>query len=322
MDTTNKRFYDGIRHNSSITNLYLSSITFKGDITAHEILKACQEKNILTKLQFNTMPLVISGEQIMADILRGCTNLREIVYIHSRITDDQLLPMVEAIRGHASLERINLMNNNIGNAGCEALATLRNVTKVDICQNNIGNEGIISIANSLFENNNLREILIDDDYNNNPFDLRYVEDYFCRALCNTSSINDTYSSNHTLETLRIRQDKGAKLRSLLALNKETNKRHVAIKKILVHFPHNFDMEPLFDLSLEGDDSERDLKALPHVISWFETAKEAIGVGRPYNLEVRKVLANDLEKRKISAIYQFVTAMPMLFVPATATHDNV
>jgi len=92
------------------------------------------------------------------------------------------------------------------------------------------------------------------------------------------------------------------------MNKKTNKRHVAIEKILLYHPP-IDMEPLFDLSLEEDDSGQDLKALPHVISWFETAKEAI-------IEDVPRAHYDLEIRKISAIYQFVTAMPMLFVPAS------
>jgi len=281
---------------------------------AFEVLRACQEKNILTKLHINTMPLVVgSGEQLMADILRGFTNLREITYIHSNITDDQILPIVEAIRGYNLIDYLHLGYNRIGNAGCEALSTLQNVTKVILGNNRIGNEGMVSFANSLFENNNLRELII---YNNNPFDLRNVEDEFCKSLCNTSSVNDVYTSNHTIETIHVRANKGAKLHSLLQMNKNTNKRHVAIKKILLYYTSEFDMEPLFDLSVKEDDSERDLKAMPHVISWFETAAEASGVRRLYNLEKRKILVKDLEKRKLSAIHQFVTAMPMLFVPAS------
>ena len=49
LTTTNESFYDGIRNNSSITELWLHSITYNGnDITdvAHEILKACARKRI------------------------------------------------------------------------------------------------------------------------------------------------------------------------------------------------------------------------------------------------------------------------------------
>jgi len=315
LNTANESFYDGIRRNTTIKDLNLSSIDQNKFDMASKVLKVFAEKNILTKLLINTMPLVNSSEQLMAECLRRCTNLREILYLHSRITDGQLLPIIEAIRGHHLIEELDLMNNNIGNVGCEAVASLRNVTKVNLNENNIGNEGIISIANSLSENKNLRDLII---YSGNPFDLRNVQDDFCRALCNTSSINDIYLSNHTLETIHV-QDKGFKLRSLLNLNKSTrNKRHVAIKKILLYHPH-IDMEPLFDLSLKGDDSERDLRALPHALSWFETAKEAIIEEEAIIGELPRA-HNNLDIDKISAIYQFVTAMPLLFVSATH-HDK-
>jgi len=276
LNTTNKRFYNGIRRNSSITELFLNAITFddKNIIdVALEVLKACQEKNIISKLLINTMPLMNStDESRFIESLRGFTNLREITFVHSRITNDQLLPMVEAIRGHGLLERVNLMNNNIGDTGCEALATLRNLTYLNIADNDITNEGMIAFANSISENSCLRKLNIEDDYSANPFNLRAVADSFCTSLCNTSNINNIYSSNHTVETIVTEEDIGAKLKSLLELNKSTrNKRHVAIKKILLYYTPDFDMEPLFDLSLEEEDSERNLKALPHVISWFETA---------------------------------------------------
>ena len=83
------------------------------------------------------------------------------------------------------------------------------------------------------------------------------------------------------------------------------------------------MEPLFDLSVEEDDSERDLKALPYMISWFETAAVAIESGEYEDEEFQTFMmkvTNNLDGRKLSAIYQFATAMPMLFVPATH-HDK-
>ena len=185
---------------------------------------------------------------------------------------------------------------------------------------------MISIANSLSDNNHLRDLNVSA----NQIDLRVVADNFCKALCNTSSINDIYLSNHTLESIKSATFNAHDLflgsvAALLKLNKSTrtrNKRHVAIKKILLYHPP-IDMEPLFDLSLEDDDdSGQDLKALPHVISWFETAKEAIEMNSlrmRRHAQRKKLSTNDLECKKLSAIYQFVTAMPMLFV--SATHDK-
>ena len=73
--------------------------------------------------------------------------------------------------------------------------------------------------------------------------------------------------------LMLPQILGEPLVSLLDLNKGTNKNHVAIKKILKCHP-NMNMEPLFEWNMEGED-ERNLKALPYIISWFEKAEEAV-----------------------------------------------
>ena len=80
------------------------------------------------------------------------------------------------------------------------------------------------------------------------------------------------------------------------------KSHVAIKKILEYHP-NINMEPLFELDEKG---ERTLKGLPLIIDWYERAKEA-------NTSVMKV-----DRQKLSAIYQFALAMPLLFIPTKHT----
>jgi len=236
-------------------------------------------------------------------------NLKKIKIAMSGLDDDRVLQIVDAIRGYTLIEELELFNNAIEDRGCEALATLRNVRSLDLAVNSVGNEGAIAIANSLPENKFLQKCNL--DYNQ-AVGAR-VSDDFCRSLCNTSSINDIYSSNHTLLSISFdRGDTGAKLASLLKLNRSTeNKRHVAIKKILLHYKDDYDMEPLFDLSLDG---ERDLKALPHVLSWFETAKLLRHILFPVG-DVPRAL-NDFEMKKISALYQFVNAMPMLFIPAT------
>ena len=93
------------------------------------------------------------------------------------------------------------------------------------------------------------------------------------------------------------------LESLLKLNKDTdNEHHASIKKILKYHP-NIDVEPLFEWGLEEDDEERNLKALPYVMNWFERARVAVADEdeEEYNIE----------ERKLSAIFQFAKAMPLL-----------
>ena len=73
---------------------------------------------------------------------------------------------------------------------------------------------------------------------------------------------------------------------------------MAIKKILKNHP-NIDTKPLFELDLEG---EQTLKALPHIINWFEGARIAVAADDE---------EFDIKGRKLSAIFQFAKAMPML-----------
>ena len=132
-----------------------------------------------------------------------------------------------------------------------------------------------------------------------------------KIVCDTSSPLATYNSNHTLsrvnsrhwdESIRDRKE----LDALLKLNDITNKDHVAKRKILKYHP-NIDMVPLFDWNKEGE-GERDLKALPYVIAWFERAQVVEEYGD-----------NDgIATKKLSAMYQFAKAMPLLFVPASHT----
>ena len=52
----------------------------------------------------------------MAITLRRCENIKQIGLYRCNITDEQLLSVVEAVRGHRSLEELDFHNNRIGNA--------------------------------------------------------------------------------------------------------------------------------------------------------------------------------------------------------------
>ena len=80
-----------------------------------------------------------------------------------------------------------------------------------------------------------------------------------------------------------------------------------MKIVKYHF-HQIDMEPLFDWNMEGE-GERDLKALPYVIAWFDRAAKVVvgyGMQRDYGMH--------LDREKLSSIYQFARALPLFFVP--------
>ena len=84
---------------------------------------------------------------------------------------------------------------------------------------------------------------------------------FSQLLRDTSSINATFESNHTLERLHQNEDEMPQdLQSLLHLNRKKSKSQVARLKIIqTYFREGFIRTPLIDM-------KRSL--LPHVIAWI------------------------------------------------------
>ena len=130
---------------------------------------------------------------------------------------------------------------------------------------------------------------------------------FSKLLCDTSSVEKTFRSNHTLQALfpasltlgpffsEYLMTSGLELS--LMRNHDDDKMKVAIIKILQN--HNdFDMTPFF---------EWDLKVLPLVINWLELASD-------YPTPFEK----DIRRRKLSTIYQYIRAMPLLYIEAYNT----
>lgn len=175
-----------------------------------------------------------------------------------------------------------------------------NLESLHLSHNHINTEDAITLANSLVHNTRLKSLYLYP----NPIsrqDQSLVSNVFSKLLCNTTSINDTYTSNHTLQMINHTSHQTFGLLHLLNWNKRTNKRHVAIIKILQYHPV-IDMEPLFGWDLEGEES---LKALPYILAFFERARA------PYLLAAFDIAraatagdeaSYDLEQRKLSAIY--------------------
>ena len=314
LDIEESGFFDGLKLNTSINNLELhcaegvglASVSKFGRL-AHEILKKYQENNNLTQLVIhNAATRSDESSDILCHALRTCTNLTSVT-LDNRIGNNNYNIDPREIASiledpNCNIHYLSLENNDI-DIGCATI-----------------------IANSLASNTKLVHL----NLQNNGLE-EGIEDVFSRLLCNASTINDTYSSNHTLEKLVYRRlrSHGTLLVSLLKLNRITNKGHVAIKKILRYHP-NIDMEQLFEW---GSDGERSLKALPYVIDWFERAEKAV------DHDDESVVSSDdssdysdsddssssseeedddydyqVEKRKLAAIYQFALAMPVLFIP--------
>ena len=234
LNLTNDGFFDGLKRNTSI---HMLGIDFRRQSIEEsglgiKMLDAYQENsNHLTWLRISSAGLQNGGENVITTTLRRCTNLQEISLSCCNINDEQLLQnIVEAVREHRSLKKFGLFANRIGNAQCSVLANLLedkkcNLQILDLKLNRIGLDGATTLAtNGLLNNTKLEHLYLDG----NPMDNQSGVDIFSEVLCNTSSINDTYSSNHTLQRLSLPQHGLDELFSLLKMNKGKNKRHVDI----------------------------------------------------------------------------------------------
>jgi len=319
-------FCDGLRLNTSIKALVIN-VNNVDDIVdggvLQKILEAYQENDNLT---FLSIIHAYSPDSIRIDTVNSAlqryTNLETLNITGCGLSPERLSSMVNAISGeHNKLKHVRLPNNLIQFDGCRALKSLLegsncNIQFLDLSNNYIYSDGAIVIASSLLKNRSLRTLDLHGNPRGsplgNPITLNdgVLHVFSNRVLCNISSIQQTYSSNHTLEDVdfgstRVQQmTDGKRLISLLELNKGSNKGHVAIKKILLHHP-DFDIEQFYQWDSDG---ERSLKALPHLISWYDRAKEAVADDEARGFAVNM---NQIEIRKLSAIYQFARDMPVL-----------
>ena len=302
-------FVEGLKRNSSIRHL-----TIGGDdrnIAGGFIQKVLDNiNNDLITLSISGSRLIDEtsttlqggGDRIVANTLRRCRNLKSLELSFCGVNNELLLPIIEAARGHR-LEKleISLNDGSFGNTECKSLATTlledpnSNLQTLVLKFNQIGTEGAISIANGLSNNNKLKELNLSFNFGIHE---SVCSPIFSNLLCNKSTINDTYSSNHTLQKLSISGSE-----QLLKLNEGLNKRHVAIKKILLCHS-DIDMKPLYGWDKED---EKSLKSLPHVVDWFGRVKAATG-------EKGSGIVEDTSPRKLSAIFQFARDMPLMFVP--------
>ena len=155
-------------------------------------------------------------------------------------------------------------------------------------QNNIDDDAAAAFASSLVNNHTLRELKL----NGNPLITANGWQDFSNVLCNTTSVNKTFLSNHTLTELLVRAP--PLLQPYLSLNYDSDKKEVATIKILQHH-YDVDMQPFF---------EWEFKCLPMVVGWLERAS---------SIRMQRGFEPNIERRKLSCIYQFVRSMPDLYV---------
>ena len=233
----------------------------------------------------------------LANVLHGMSELHFLSLFNNDIDDEGVIILVGALLPNSNLRVLNLsFNPHITSRGCQSIAALLENPKnsslniLSLGSNSISDEGALIFANAMASNNKLKTLSL---FGNGITAEGWSG--FSKTLCDTSSINNTFLSNHTLESLGVGStDLPSDAASSLALNRSSeDKRQVAVKKILLYHQH-FGMQPFF---------EWDLKVLPIAVDWFE---RALSIANEYQAQIGN--------HKLGAIYQFIRAMPEVFEP--------
>jgi len=279
-----------VAKNRSIEELIFSEVNncYWGDI--FDILAPFLENNLnLRRLTIHSWDHFPNAEiYSLTSILHRCrtSSLQSIEIVRSDLSAESALGLIPALTRLPQLKKLRLNHNRIfgrifGRSLCEALAELiRNSPKLEelaLCDCAMGVEDVEILAGALAGNKSVKNfILFGYEGWGRQFATTIGEKGWgtlVRHLCNTSSINKTYHSNHTLERVydkwyppeHVEPLPPDVIQHLLALNAVADKKYVAMKKIIL-FHDEIDVKPL---------SEWGLKMLPCIMEWFGNAKALV-----------------------------------------------
>eukprot|EP00984_Skeletonema_dohrnii_P031461 scaffold23977_cov123-Skeletonema_dohrnii-CCMP3373.AAC.1 len=217
--------------------------------------------------------------------------------------DDQVLEVLATAMANTALKTLFLSDNLITGAGLMSMSDYFQsgsccLKSLYLDRVNFGDEGAVVLAGALMGNKSLTSLRFHPDHAGIT-DVGWAA--FSKLLCDPSSINNTYLSNHNIEKIWGYQSNNNPHDITLFLRFNHLSRHpreAAIWKILESHP-DLDMNPFFQWKL---------KLLPVVANWFRSARSCLFPDRP-----RSTQRQSLQNRELSALYKFVRGMPSLAV---------
>ena len=255
----------------------------------------------LARLDLSMNAIGIEGLRALA--VAEITSLRWLSVARNAINDEALGVLAEGIENFVSLETLNLANNNmITSSGMAVLTPIFrrscSLKEIDLYPTNIKDSEARAFAEGLVGNESLERVSFGCT---NITALGWSA--FSALLCDTSSVNNVYLSNHTLEVIGSRHNSSSvpfSVRQYLRLNRQ-NQYDVPMCKILMSYS-DLDMTPFLQWKL---------KLLPFILSWFERAKSC----RTYLGES----ITSFERRELSALYQFIYGLHLLVADGFNEH---
>eukprot|EP00574_Skeletonema_japonicum_P011925 CAMPEP_0201730436 /NCGR_PEP_ID=MMETSP0593-20130828/22184_1 /ASSEMBLY_ACC=CAM_ASM_000672 /TAXON_ID=267983 /ORGANISM="Skeletonema japonicum, Strain CCMP2506" /LENGTH=720 /DNA_ID=CAMNT_0048222987 /DNA_START=154 /DNA_END=2312 /DNA_ORIENTATION=- len=240
--------------------------------------------------------------------------LKDLNLSYNRIDDVGLVSLVDGLgattmdgRGgvfNCALKQLCLTgNSSISSVGLQAVTSLMtmptcNLKQLWLYHMNIGDEGASVLADGLVKNKSIRKLWF------NPATCGITSkgwNRFASMLCDSTTINNIYLSNHTIELIGKHYTNYAEsedqipdvIKSCLYFHNHRQKimstKSIAYCKIMVH-NDDIKMDPLF---------EWNLKFLPMMVTWFAN------VYKEWEMPV-------VQRTKLFCIFQFVRGMPFYF----------
>ena len=248
-------------------------------------------------LAYHDESISAAGWQTFFGILQNSNlALEELQLGNNNIDDVGVEAMVNVLADNSSLSSLSLSSNrSITSRGWRSISTLfghpnPGLKEIDLSYNgNIDDETVTHFATALAGNTSLKVLQLSSVDGITLMGWNTL----ANMLCDTSTIDGLYASNHTLHAVYAHSPDDINV--LLDMNKNKDKVEVARQKILrYHFKNGEDnIDELVDM---------EMNVLPQVMSWM---------GRDYTGQ--------------SLLYSFILSMPPLFdsesmqVRAAANH---
>eukprot|EP00984_Skeletonema_dohrnii_P018041 scaffold8338_cov72-Skeletonema_dohrnii-CCMP3373.AAC.5 len=298
---------------SSLKELTLSdnSISNEGLSTLVQALQTCTGLETLY-LSYNDFSSAATGLGSLSNWLQNSPmNLKYLFLEGCSITDEGLQSFTQGAANHCKILDLD-GNETITSTG---LSYLSDSIRSDSCRVEtlylqgilIGDDGMEVLARGLAGNKSVRSLhLVDLDNGMTFTSAGWVA--FSRALCDTSSVNSTYLSNHTICDIWDENDEEINLPQDISLYLQLNKEHpqyAARCKILMNHRH-LNMTSLHQWGLNY---------LPLAVAWFERAKPCMALTiYDHDPDLRQLVLDEsdeaFESRALTALYEFVRGIPL------------
>lgn len=282
-----------------------------GDDGARVIAAGLVNLRSLEKLYLGNNSIGDDGMSALASGLANLHLLKDLRLGHNSIGDLGLQALVEGLVNCVNLKDLHLSGNRmIAASGLGSLSTLIqsegcSLSSIWLPGIPFGDDGAAALAAALKGNKSMKDLYF------NPESAKVTSvgwSAFSRLLCDTSSVNTTYLTNHHINEIG-RWDNGSAasgVKQLLALSKNPAE-HVAIHKILKSHS-DFDIEPFFEWKL---------KLLPLLVSWFDRVRNLVDDHKWISDESME----EIQSRQLSVMYNFVRGMPLVAIDGYRSRNN-